>query len=67
MREKIIEILNQYGIRNHNKGSSAAGAPRYAIWSKGQQVSEPKPRADAMKELNELIADEIIMVCNEPY
>lgn len=57
----VLDLLGKYRVQKHYQASRTAGSSRYAVYvGKGEQVTEPKPFADARDEARTLTARDIV-------
>ena len=59
MRQVILDALGRYRVVKHGKASTAAGFPRYCVFTGGVAVTEPAPHPQAVAAMRDMIADDI--------
>jgi hypothetical protein len=59
--EEVRALLGKYHVHKHWKGATAAGAPRYAVFTKGSgPLTEPTTHGLASAERDRLTAVDIV-------
>lgn len=59
-RAALLEILRRYEVRHHNRASTEAGVPRYALFADGRQIGEPASRPTISQRREESMASALI-------
>lgn len=58
--ERVIHVLRAYRVQKLYRATTEAKATRYAVFTQGKQITEPRPHAEALRDWERIVAREIV-------